>query len=76
METGPGWAERCSGKGQRELCGPLPAAGTTVPGTAGLRSHTLEARRGRDAAWSELRGLNMQHKRKSTLGLMCVYTCV
>lgn len=51
METGPGWAEGCSGKGRRELCGPLPAAGTTVPRTVGLgwgalRSHTLEARTG------------------------------
>lgn len=48
METRPGWAEGCSEKGQRELCGPPPAMETTAPGTVGLgwgalRSHALEA---------------------------------
>lgn len=48
METRPGWVEGCLGKGRRELCGPPPAMGTTVPGTVGLgwgvlRSHALEA---------------------------------
>lgn len=50
METRPGWAEGCLGKGRRELCGSLPAEGTTVPGTVGLGCAEVSHPRSMDGA--------------------------
>lgn len=49
METGPGWVERCSGKGAG--CLGLPAAGTLSP-DCGAEVCTLEAEGQGPAAWS------------------------